>query len=104
DAHRARLDRREPALETVDVFRRLGVRLAEERLAEVRPLVAETADETLHAGDADTHAPDRQDRVRAVEHDDAGLRERAHEIHRTVGLPVVVAEHRDDRYFQTAAG
>ena len=58
-------------------LRRLGVRLAEDRLAEVRPLLPEAADESLDAGDADAHAVDRQDRVRAVEHDDARLGERA---------------------------
>ena len=40
-------------------LRRLGVRLAEERLAEVRPLLAEAADEPLHARDADARAADR---------------------------------------------
>ena len=50
------VDRREALLEAVDIARRLRVRLAEERLAEVRPLLSEAADEALHAGDPDAHA------------------------------------------------
>jgi hypothetical protein len=103
DAYRARLDRRKAALEAVDVLRRLGVRLTEQRLAEVRPLLAEAADESLHSGDTDAHAVDREDRVRAIEDDDSRLGERARKIGRPVGLPVVVPEHRDDRHLQVAA-
>ena len=41
--------------------------------------------------------------MRAVEHDDPGLGERARQVARPVGLPVVVAEHRDDRDREVAA-
>ena len=47
------------------------------RLAEVRPLLPEAADESLHARDADARAVDRQDRVRPVEHHHPRLGERA---------------------------
>jgi hypothetical protein len=96
DLDPAALDRSQTLLEAVDVAGRLGVRLAEQRLAEVRPLLPEAADEALDAGDPDAHPAHGQDRVRAVEHDDARLRERAPEVVRAVRLPVVVPEHGDD--------
>src|SRR5436190_18621345 len=91
------------AIERLDVPRRLRVRLAEERLAEVRPAVVEAADESLHRRDADADALDRQDRVRTLEDDDAGLAERPGEVADPVRLPIVVAEHGDHRDRQTAA-
>jgi hypothetical protein len=103
DADPAGVDRSEALVEAVDVAGRLRVRLAEERLAEVRPFLAEPADETLDPRNTDAHTDDRQDRVRALKHDDAGFCERALEIVGTVRLPVVVSEHGDDRDLQTAA-
>ena len=41
--------------------------------------------------------------MRAVEHDDPGLGERTRQVGGPVGLPVVVAEHRDDRHREIAA-
>ena len=46
--HRARLDRGESRLEALDVLRRLGVRLGEDRLAKP-PTVARSRDGALHA-------------------------------------------------------
>jgi len=103
DAQPATGDRLQAAVERLDVPRRLRVRLAEKRLAEVRPAVLEAADESLHGRDADADTPDRQDRVRALEDDDARLAEGAREVAGAVGLPVVVAEHGDNRDRETAA-
>ncbi len=97
DADAAAGDRAQTGVERLDVAGRLAVGLPEERLAEVRPAVAEAADEPLHADDPDRRAGERQDRVRAVEHDHARLAERLHDLGGAVGMPVVVAEDRDDR-------
>src|SRR5438045_8745195 len=104
DPQAAAGDRLQAALERLDVSRRLRVRLAEDWLAEVRPAVVEAADESLDRRDADADALDRKDRVRPLEHDDARLAERPGEVAGAVGLPVVVAEHGDDRDRQSAAG
>src|SRR5581483_11629422 len=97
-------DRAEAAVERLDVRGRLRVGGAEERLAEVRPGVREAADEPLDGGDPDARAPHRKDRVRTLEHDDAGLAERAPDVLGAVRLPVVVAEDGDDRDREAAAG
>ena len=78
--------------------------LAKQRLAEVRDGTAwKAADEPLAAGDADARPVDLDDDVSGVEHRDAGTLELGGHFLLSIPVPVVVAEHGDDRHRQRAA-
>jgi hypothetical protein len=65
----------------------------------------EAADEALHADDADLDAGALARPPRAVEHRDATTRlDRLHQLVAAVRVPVVVAEHGEDRHADIAAG
>ena len=69
-------DRLEPRLERLDLARRLGVDLPQQRLAEVGQLRAgEAADESLDADDPELEPADLVHGVVALEHADAGVLE-----------------------------
>ena len=98
-------DRREPVGERVHLGGRLGVDLAQQRLAEVgQRRVGEAADEALRADDrraARRRAPGSRGRGRAC----ARPRPRAarRQLGRLVAVPVVVAEHGVDRRLERRA-
>jgi hypothetical protein len=103
DPHRAVGDGLEPLFDRADFRGRLGVDLAQERLAEIRKLrVREAADESLRADDADVHPVDAQDRPAAVEHGDAGLGQDFRDLLVPIGMPVVVSEDGDDGHLDVA--
>src|SRR5581483_12212483 len=84
--------------------RRLGVHLAQQRLAEVRENRAgEAADEALRADDAEIEVTDLARAPRAVEDVDAGVRDDGGELVGATGMEVVVAEDGEDGYVEAAA-
>lgn len=94
----------QPFLEGVHFCGRLVVQLPEQVLPEVGDLPSrESADEPLTAHDPDVERSYLDHRVGAVEHDDTGCLERCHELAAPIGVVVVIAEHRNDRYVEAAA-
>src|SRR6266403_190723 len=87
------------------LVRRLGVDLAQQRLAEVRERGArETADETLGADDAELEARDLARAPRAGEDVHAGLLDDRANLVRAPRVEVVIAEHREHRNLEVTAG
>ena len=88
-----------PASSASTSLARLGVDLAQERLAEVGQLGArEAADEALRADDPELELADLVHRDVALEHDHTGVaRALATTSSQRFGVVVVVAEHGDDR-------
>src|SRR4051794_10392235 len=97
-------DRGEARRERVDLRARLGVDLAQERLAEVgQGRVRKAAHEALRAGDAEARVVELLDRVATVDHPYAGGLEDGRELGGLVAVPVVVPEHRVDRRLEGRA-
>ena len=97
-------DRLEPRLERLDLARRLGVDLPQQRLAEVGQLGAgEAADEPLGADDPELEPADLVHGVVALEHADAGVLEHGDHLVAAIRVIVVVAEHRVDRQLERTA-
>ena len=91
DAQRARGNRGEALVEREHLGGRLGVDLAQERLAEVGQLrIGEPADEALGADDPDARSPDLPHRVAALQDLHPGLLEQRGHLPAAVGVPVVV--------------
>jgi hypothetical protein len=98
DPDRAVLDRLEPALERRDLRAGLRVEPPQERLTEVgKQRVGEPADEAFRPCDPDLDALDRADVEAALEQADTPVAKRGDELLVAIGMPVVVAEHGDDR-------
>jgi hypothetical protein len=98
DSGVAAVDRGQARSERVDLGGRLGVHVPQERLAEVGELrVWEAADEALRPGDAEPRAVDVLDREAAADHPHACVGQRGRELLDLRAVPVMVAEHREDR-------
>jgi hypothetical protein len=105
DAHRAVGDGHEPAIERLDLVCRLRIDRAHDRLAEVgQHRIREAAHEPLGADHADLGVAAVQHRPAPVEQDDAARGQDVDDLVGPVRVPVMVAENRDDRNPQAAAG
>jgi hypothetical protein len=104
DAERAAGNRVEPAFERVDFVGGLGIDSPHDRLAEVgKRRVGEAADEALGADHSEGRAATVEHLPAPVEDDDPGGSEHLDELAGPVRVPVVVAEHGDDRDLQIPA-
>jgi hypothetical protein len=105
DPQGAHRDLAQPPVEGLDLGGGLGVHLAQQRLAEVGDVRArEAAHEPLRPRDSHLDVLEAEDGRAAVEHGDPGGAQRLDHLLRAVGVPVVVAQHRDHRHLQRGAG
>jgi hypothetical protein len=105
DAEVAGADLLETVRERLDLGGRLGVDIAEQRLAEVGQRGAEeAADESLRADDSELEAGDLADSEVAVEHLDIRALEDDADLVAAPLVQVVVSEHGEDGDSEPAAG